>query len=54
MQPVLKTITSFKLQGLSTRTRNADEGDIATAKIPALWQQLYQAHALRQLVTCPP
>ena len=48
-QPQLKTMASFNVQGISIRTRNADEGDMATAKIPALWQQFYQAHALRQL-----
>ncbi len=49
MQPELKTLQSLQLQGIRTRTRNADEQNALTAQIPALWQQFYQAFAQRQL-----
>lgn len=42
--PTLKNIEGFRVTGLSTRTRNADEFDEKKARLPALWQELYSSN----------
>lgn len=39
--PILKQIEGFMVNGLSLRTKNADELNEHSAKIPRLWQQFY-------------
>jgi predicted transcriptional regulator YdeE len=38
-EPKLTTIDSFFVSGLSVRTKNTEEFNPLTAKLPALWQQ---------------
>ncbi len=40
-KPELKTIKGFAITGLATRTRNQDEIQPDTAKIPSLWHNLH-------------
>ncbi|MBA2655788.1 MAG: effector binding domain-containing protein [Tatlockia sp.] len=39
IQPTLKYLESFKVTGLTLQTRNSDEFNEKTAKLPKLWQQ---------------
>ena len=39
--PTLKEIDQFLVTGFSARTKNSDELNQLTAKIPKLWQQFY-------------
>ncbi|MBI2785322.1 MAG: effector binding domain-containing protein [Legionella longbeachae] len=39
--PTLKHIDSFRVMGLSVITKNRDEFDIKTARLPKLWQEFY-------------
>lgn len=41
LKPKLQQIESFIVKGISTRTKNSDEFNEATAKLPKLWQQFY-------------
>lgn len=41
IQPVMKSIESFRITGCKTRTRNSEEFNAETAKIPGLWQQFF-------------
>ncbi|KTC66281.1 Transcription activator, effector binding (plasmid) [Legionella adelaidensis] len=42
--PSFKYVESFTVTGFSARTKNSDEFMEKTAKIPALWQQLYSSN----------
>lgn len=42
MQPTLANISSFSVTGIAVRTRNSDEFNPATAKLPALWGSFFQ------------
>lgn len=42
--PTLKYIESFTVIGLSIKTRNTDEFNENTAKLPSLWQQFYSSN----------
>lgn len=46
--PTLKHVDSFRVIGPSTRTKNCDEFNIKTAKIPNLWQQFASANLTSQ------
>lgn len=37
--PILKRVEHFRVTGLGTRTKNCDEFNEQTAKLPNLWQQ---------------
>jgi predicted transcriptional regulator YdeE len=39
----VKYVEGFIVTGLSTRTRNTDEFNEKTAKLPTLWQQFYSS-----------
>ena len=39
IQPDLKSLTSFQVCGFQVRTKNTDEFNPETAKLPTLWQQ---------------
>lgn len=41
--PILNYIEGFTVMGLSIKTRNADEFNENTAKLPSLWQQFYSS-----------
>ena len=41
ISPTEQYVERFMVTGLSVRTRNSDEFDEKTAKIPSLWQQFY-------------
>lgn len=41
IQPVVKRVERFIVTGFDARTRNSDEFNEKTAKIPGLWQQFY-------------
>jgi predicted transcriptional regulator YdeE len=41
--PTLKYVEDFTVKGFSARTKNSDEFNEKTAKIPSLWQQLYSS-----------
>lgn len=41
IEPVKKEIASFIVKGFSVRTKNQDEMNPKTAKLPALWQQFF-------------
>lgn len=40
MQPQLKQVTGFIVSGLTVRTKNSDEFNQTSAKIPALWGEV--------------
>lgn len=42
-EPSLQKVENFLVTGLSVRTKNSDEFNPETAKIPELWQQFYQS-----------
>lgn len=44
MQPIMKQIDSFTVAGFAVRTKNSDEFDKETAKLPNLWQQFYTSN----------
>jgi predicted transcriptional regulator YdeE len=44
IQPVLKHVDSFIVTGLTVRTKNNDEFNPETAKLPTLWQQFYSSN----------
>lgn len=44
IHPVLKHVDSFTVTGLSIRTKNSDEFNTQTAKLPNLWQQFYSSN----------
>ena len=39
--PTLTYVEGFMVMGLSTKTKNTDEFNKKTAKLPSLWQQFY-------------
>lgn len=41
--PVLKHVDSFTVTGFMVRTRNSDEFNQETAKLPNLWQKFYSS-----------
>lgn len=41
IQPIVKQVESFIVTGFNVRTKNGDEFNEKTAKIPSLWQQFY-------------
>ena len=41
--PTLKYVEGFTVIGLSTKTKNTDEFNEKTAKLPNLWQQFYSS-----------
>lgn len=41
IHPVLKHVGGFTVTGLMVRTKNSDEFNPETAKLPNLWQQFY-------------
>jgi predicted transcriptional regulator YdeE len=41
IQPIMKQVESFTVTGFSVRTRNSEEFNEKTAKLPSLWQQFY-------------
>ncbi len=41
IQPIMKYVERFTVTGLTVRTRNSDEFNQETAKLPNLWQQFY-------------
>lgn len=41
IMPAMKRVNGFSVSGVSVRTKNRDEGDVQTAKLPGLWQQFY-------------
>ena len=43
IKPVLKQFGGVTIYGYSAQTRNCDERDSETAKIPALWQTLFSS-----------
>ena len=40
-QPTVKQVESFIVTGFNVRTKNSDEFNEKTAKIPSLWRQFY-------------
>lgn len=44
IEPTQEYINQFIVSGLSIRTKNSDEFDPKTAKIPTLWQQFYSSN----------
>lgn len=42
--PIMKHVDSFEVTGLNATTKNIDEFNQDTAKIPKLWQQFYSNH----------
>ncbi|ASQ47458.1 GyrI-like domain-containing protein [Legionella clemsonensis] len=44
IQPALKPIDGFTVTGFTVRTKNSDEFNPETAKIPNLWQQFYSSN----------
>jgi len=47
-EPTLKHIESINIYGFSTCTKNRDEFDEKTAKIPAMWQAFYASPLAKQ------
>lgn len=41
IQPIVKKVERFTVTGFNVRTKNSDEFNEKTAKIPSLWQQFY-------------
>lgn len=46
IHPVLKHVDSFTVTGLTVRTKNSDEFNPETAKLPTLWQQFYSSNPI--------
>ncbi len=46
--PSVTYVESFTVMGLSTRTKNSDEFNEKTAKLPNLWQQFYSSELATQ------
>lgn len=46
IRPVLKHVDSFTVTGLTVRTKNSDEFNPETAKLPNLWQQFYASNPI--------
>ncbi|MBS0358509.1 MAG: effector binding domain-containing protein [Proteobacteria bacterium] len=46
IKPTIEYIEQFTVSGFSTRTKNSQEMDPKTAKIPSLWQQLYSSELI--------
>ncbi|HRD71372.1 MAG TPA: GyrI-like domain-containing protein [Legionella sp.] len=44
IQPILKHVDGFIVRGLAVRTKNRDEFNPETAKLPNLWQQFYSSN----------
>ena len=44
IDPILKHVDSFTVAGLMVRTKNSDEFNQETAKLPHLWQQFYSSN----------
>lgn len=44
IEPILKHVDSFTVIGLTVRTKNSDEFNPETAKLPNLWQQFYSSN----------
>ena len=44
IHPIMKHVDSFTVRGLTVRTRNSDEFNQETAKLPHLWQQFYASN----------
>lgn len=47
-EPSLKRIESIKIYGFSARTKNSDEFNEKTAKIPSLWQRFCESSLINQ------
>jgi predicted transcriptional regulator YdeE len=43
-KPTLQYVESFAVTGFCTKTKNSEEFNPTTAKIPALWQQFYSSN----------
>ncbi|CAM4478392.1 MAG: hypothetical protein LEGION0403_FIIPPAGN_02448 [Legionella sp.] len=44
IESILKHVDSFTVRGLTVRTKNSDEFNPETAKLPNLWQQFYSSN----------
>lgn len=44
IHPLLKHVDSFIVTGFTLRTKNSDEFNPDTAKLPSLWQQFYSSN----------
>jgi predicted transcriptional regulator YdeE len=51
MKPKIEHIESFCVTGLCVRTKNTDEFNSESAKIPGLWTQFYSERVVEQIST---
>lgn len=51
MKPKTEHIKSFRVAGLRVRTKNIDESNSESAKIPGLWTQFYSEGVTEQIST---